>query len=189
MLRTEVKQNTEAEQLKRHYCQVMVTIAQQIPASPTIEQIKAASFVIPHLVEASQSWLDWVQDENLIWVFTGLGWFYQGQGAYAQAAPWLEQGRDVVCDRMREEHPDVATCLNNLGSPQVLVKLCQNGDKSHRRESGYPDSPASQPRSFTISELRTRSGTATSSSVCRFGSTDGSLSRMQSRCPSNTQPL
>jgi tetratricopeptide (TPR) repeat protein len=71
---------------------------------------------IPHLQEVAQNLIDLVKDEDLIWVFTGLGRFYQGQGLYGLAQPWYEQCLSTVKARLGEEHPDVATSLNNLAS-------------------------------------------------------------------------
>ena len=44
------------------------------------------------------------------------------------------------------------------GSPHVLVIECQDGDKSHRRNYGHPDSSASQPSSLAITILRSKLG-------------------------------
>ncbi len=76
-----------AEALKQGYCQAMVQMAQQIPQTPTRDQILAVTAAIPHLAEAATTWQRWVEDESLIWPFTGLGRFYEGQGAYRQAKP------------------------------------------------------------------------------------------------------
>jgi hypothetical protein len=62
----------------------------------------------------AQNVTDAVSDEDLIWVFTGLGRFYNGQGLYAIAEPWYNQCVEVVKTRLGEEHPSVAASLNNL---------------------------------------------------------------------------
>ena len=40
--------------------------------------------------------------------------FYDGQGAYAQAEHWYADCLRDTQNRFGEEHPDVATSLNNL---------------------------------------------------------------------------
>jgi tetratricopeptide (TPR) repeat protein len=102
------------EELKRSYCRVLVGEAQQIPGVPTREDVEKFLPVIPHLAEVATTLPLWVEDQNLVWPFVGLGRFYEGQGAYAQAQPWFEQCLAVRRERLREEHPDVATSLNNL---------------------------------------------------------------------------
>jgi tetratricopeptide (TPR) repeat protein len=104
----------EVDKLKQAYCRVLVGEAQQIPARPTREFVEGVLPVIPHLAEAATTLLPWVEDENLIWPFIGLGRFYAGQGAYAQAQTWFEQCLVVCRKRLRKEHPDVAASLNNL---------------------------------------------------------------------------
>jgi tetratricopeptide (TPR) repeat protein len=117
----------------------LLAIAQTIPQTPTLEQITAVSPFIPHLEALAedlaqspagesfrQTYLRQrqasIQDEDIIWIFTGLGWFYQGQGDYGSAEPCLEQCVEVVKSRLGERqgrtggdrHPPVASSLNNL---------------------------------------------------------------------------
>jgi tetratricopeptide (TPR) repeat protein len=99
-----------------HYCQQMVQIAQQVPHSLTLADILKLSPVIPHLTEAATTWLTAVADADLAWSFTSIGRFYKGQGTYAQAASWYEKCLVVCRDRLSDDHPAVATSLNNLAS-------------------------------------------------------------------------
>jgi tetratricopeptide (TPR) repeat protein len=104
----------EADQLKRRFCQVMVTASQQIPHTPTQEDIITTAPTIPHLAEAVEHQMNGFSDEDLIWPFCGLGRFYEGQGAYSRAEPWREQCLITARERLGTEHPSVATSLNNL---------------------------------------------------------------------------
>lgn len=106
--------NSPIDTLKQQFCQGMVAVAQEIPERSTREQISAVTDAIPHLVEAATTWKDRLTDDSLIAPYIGLGRFYQGQGLYAQAQPWLSQCLDDSRKRLGEEHPDVATSLNNL---------------------------------------------------------------------------
>ncbi|MGF1571243.1 MAG: TIR domain-containing protein, partial [Nodosilinea sp.] len=103
-----------AEGLKRGYCQAMVKVAQQVPQTPTRDQILAVTAAIPHLAEAATTWQRWLEDESLAWPFAGLGRFYEGQGAYGQAEPWYQDCLVVTRDRLGADHPAVATSMNNL---------------------------------------------------------------------------
>ncbi|MEW5861334.1 MAG: tetratricopeptide repeat protein [Cyanobacteriota bacterium] len=113
-LRSKLAQLAEADQLKRGFCQVMVAAAQQVPHTPTQQDIITAAPTIPHLAEAAEHQTDWFSDEDLIWPFIGLGKFYIHQGAYSRAEPWREQCLIIARGRLGEEHPHVATSLNNL---------------------------------------------------------------------------
>ncbi|MEH2046708.1 tetratricopeptide repeat protein [Nostoc sp.] len=110
-----VRSNT-ADDLKKAFAAALVEIAEEIPESLTLEDIKSVQLAIPHLTEVAQNLIDAVEDENLIWVFTGLGKFYQGQGLYTLAAPWYEQGLSTVQTRLGEAYPDFATSLNWLAN-------------------------------------------------------------------------
>ena len=96
------------------YCQQIVQIAQQIPTTTTRDQILTFTPILPHLIEAATTWLTAVADDNLAWSFIGIARFYEGQGAYAQAATWYEECLTVCRDRLGADHPDVAASLNNL---------------------------------------------------------------------------
>jgi tetratricopeptide (TPR) repeat protein len=111
------EQSASADDLKRGFCQAMVAVAKKIPETPALEEIVALNSTIPHLAEVATAQQDWLRDEDLICPFVGLGYFYEGQGAYHQAASWLEQCLSITRNRLGEEHPDVATTLSNLAVP------------------------------------------------------------------------
>jgi tetratricopeptide (TPR) repeat protein len=112
--REKLDSSEETDELRRAYCQVLVRVAQQIPNVPTREVVERVLPVIPHLAEVATTLFLWVEDENFSWPFVGLGKFYGGQGAFAQAQPWFEQCLAVCRRRLGEEHQDVALSLNNL---------------------------------------------------------------------------
>ncbi|WP_229424372.1 tetratricopeptide repeat protein [Moorena producens] len=111
---TKLAQLPEADCYKQRFCQAMVAVAKEIPDTPTRDQIAAVTLAIPHLAEAATVLTDWLRDEDLKWPFLGLGRFYQGQGTYDQAKPWYEQSLEITRSRLGENHPSVATSLNNL---------------------------------------------------------------------------
>ncbi|WP_287267128.1 MULTISPECIES: tetratricopeptide repeat protein [unclassified Moorena] len=108
------EQLADIEILKQGFCSAIVTIAKNIPETPTQSDILAITPAIPHLVEVVTNQKDYLNNEDLICPFVGLAWFYHGQGAYEQAWPWYEQCLSTVRERLGEEHPDVAISLNNL---------------------------------------------------------------------------
>ncbi|NEO94675.1 MAG: tetratricopeptide repeat protein, partial [Moorea sp. SIO3G5] len=112
---TKLAQLPEADSYKQSFCQVMVAKAKEIPQTPTRDQITGVTPAIPHLVEAATVLTDWLRDEDLPWPFVGLGKFYKGQGTYDEAERWCKQCLEIARSRLGENHPDVATTLNNLG--------------------------------------------------------------------------
>jgi tetratricopeptide (TPR) repeat protein len=108
------EKSAEAEELKRGFCQVMVAVAKDIPETPTLEDIAAVRLTIPHIAEAVTTQTDCLNDEDLIKHFVGLARFYEGQEDYDEALPWYEQRLSLIQGRLGEDHPFVATRLNNL---------------------------------------------------------------------------
>ncbi|UKO97304.1 tetratricopeptide repeat protein [Nostoc sp. UHCC 0870] len=104
----------QAEEFKHSVCRVMIAVAQDIPETPTLEQIKDVAPAIPHLAEVANNLIQYVSDKDLLWPFVGNARFYNGRGLYNQAIPWSEQCLKITKKRLGEEHPSVATSLNNL---------------------------------------------------------------------------
>ncbi|MCP2732060.1 tetratricopeptide repeat protein, partial [Limnofasciculus baicalensis] len=103
-----------ADDWKQRFCQVMVGKAEKIPQTPTLEDIEKVNLAIPHIAAAATTQQDWLRDDDLIWPFVALGRFYEGKGFYQEAVPWREDCLSVTRKRLGENHPDVATSLNNL---------------------------------------------------------------------------
>ncbi|MEH1796189.1 MULTISPECIES: tetratricopeptide repeat protein [unclassified Nostoc] len=116
LLQQKLEKLAEADELKRGYCQAMVVVARNIPHTPTLVDIAQATLAIPHLAETATVYQAWLGDDDLIWPFIGSARFYTGQGAYVQALPWHEQSLSVAKKRFGDEHPSVATSLNNLAA-------------------------------------------------------------------------
>ena len=113
-LRDKLEESKLATTVKQTYCQLMTEIAQEIPEMPVQSDIQNLTPVIPHLVVAARELNQWIVDDDLIWVYVGLGRFYEGQGLYQEAEPWYEQCLSIVRERLGENYPDVAISLNNL---------------------------------------------------------------------------
>ena len=100
--------------LKKAFCQVMVAVVKQIPASPSRDLIEAVTPAIPHVAEAMTALRELISDEDLIASLDGLGGFYQSQGFYDLAVPWREQCLWVTQAHLGADHPDVAAMLHTL---------------------------------------------------------------------------
>ncbi|WP_049858500.1 tetratricopeptide repeat protein [Gloeothece citriformis] len=114
--------------LKQTFATAMITKAKIIPKQPSVTDIENVKDFIPHIEALAESLIEeakdkrqgkiitsaFLSDEDIIRPFVGVGWFYQGQGLYFLAEPWLKQYVDVLKSYFGEEHPDVATSLNNL---------------------------------------------------------------------------
>jgi tetratricopeptide (TPR) repeat protein len=105
---------SEADEVKTYFTAQMVKVAKQIPQQPTRDLIQQLTPQIPHLAEVTNHLTAFIRDEELIYAFTGLGWFYQGQGFYKDAEPLLSQCLELIKHRLGAEHPNIATSLNNL---------------------------------------------------------------------------
>ncbi|MEW6491213.1 MAG: tetratricopeptide repeat protein [Cyanobacteriota bacterium] len=114
LLREKLHKLELSKNIKDAFCQVMVAVAKQIPDSSAQDLIEAAMPAIPHLIEATTTLQYCLSEEDLIECYAGLGWFYQSQGFYDQAAPWREQELSLTQAHLGSDHPDVASKLNNL---------------------------------------------------------------------------
>ncbi|MBD2342721.1 tetratricopeptide repeat protein [Anabaena subtropica] len=106
----------QAEEFKHSVCRVMIAVAQDISYTSTLVQIKNVAPAIPHLAEVATNLFQYISNDDLIWAFVGNAFFYHGQGLYDKAVPWFEQCLEITKKHLGEEHPSVATSLNNLAS-------------------------------------------------------------------------
>ncbi|MEH1895490.1 MAG: tetratricopeptide repeat protein [Nostoc sp.] len=109
-----LNESSEADEVKTAFAARMVKMAKLIPQQPKLEDIFNLTPFIPHLAEVATHLSKYLSDEDLLWPFTGLGRFYQGQGLYQQAEPWLQQCVEKAKNRLGLEHRYVAASLNNL---------------------------------------------------------------------------
>ena len=113
-LQAKLAASEQADELRKAFAAAMVEIAQNIPDSPTRQDIDSVRDAIPHLEEVAHSFASALRDEDLLWLFDRLGRFYKSQGLYALAEPWFGECVLVAQARLGNDHPDVATSLNNL---------------------------------------------------------------------------
>ena len=150
--RAKLEEREQATELKQKFCKVAIAIAQSIPQTPTIQEIQAVTIAIPHLSDVAIELNQYIDDENLIWSYLGLGSFYKGQGLYNQAEQWLEQCLNSCRERLGSQHPHVANSLNNLallyesqGRYEAAEPLYKEALELHKQLLGsqHPDVAAS----------------------------------------------
>ena len=95
-----------------------ISIAKTISQNPVKEEIEKVRLAIVHLELLSQEMLDDIPnpDDDLIWAFLGVAWFYQGQGQYDPAETYFYNCLEAVQFRLGENHSTVSSSLNNLAS-------------------------------------------------------------------------
>ncbi len=116
-LQWKLAQDSDTNRLFREtFVMSLLGIAKQIPQSPTRDLIAEVAPAIPHLDLLSREMLDDNPnpEEDLFWVFTGIAWFYKGQGLYALAEDPYQRCLISVRKKLGDRHPSVATSLNNL---------------------------------------------------------------------------
>ena len=107
---------TNKDILKRNYVEIMVNWSRKMPQRPTVKDIDVFTRIIPHVMETANNLTNFLKTDNeeIFGIFTMLAWFYQGQGLYELALPWKKTCLSETKQRLGEEHPLVATSLNNL---------------------------------------------------------------------------
>jgi tetratricopeptide (TPR) repeat protein len=116
--------------LERTFITPMIFVAERLPQSPTSEDIENVKTVVVHWEDLGKRLIDEINQktaaannlpvfmvaDEIFWVFTGLGRFYQGQGLYQEAEFWYQQLVEVCQILFTSDHPNVASSLNNLAS-------------------------------------------------------------------------
>ena len=100
--------------MKYSICKVIAENAREIPQNITVQQVSEVEVYIPHIVEVTENLHEFLSDDDFIFPFVRLGWFYEGQGLYSQAQPWYETVKEMAEQRFGDEHHSVASSLHNL---------------------------------------------------------------------------
>ncbi|MEH2126109.1 tetratricopeptide repeat protein [Nostoc sp.] len=114
LFRMKLDKSSEVDEAKTKFATMMLEVAKLIPQQLNSEDILNLTPHIPHITEVATYLCEYLGDKNLITLFTKLAWFYQSQGLYQQAEPWLQRCVELTQNRLGLEHIDVATSLNNL---------------------------------------------------------------------------
>ncbi|MDJ0556737.1 MAG: tetratricopeptide repeat protein [Microcoleaceae cyanobacterium MO_207.B10] len=113
-LQIKLREYPEVDELKRGFVVAIVEVAREIPYEITREQVHKFEVDIPHIMEVAENLTEYLSDDDLIVPFTKLGSFYQYQGFYPQAQPWLEKGREIAEKQLDKNNSDVATAYTYL---------------------------------------------------------------------------
>ncbi|MEG3440075.1 tetratricopeptide repeat protein [Pannus brasiliensis CCIBt3594] len=114
-LRDKLEESEIADKAKQAFCNAMVIVAKNIPDSLTLEDFITFNLAIPHLKILVQELHDDLESESLYFAFTGLGNIYKEQGMFTEAEPYVEKCLTLTRQRLENDHPHIATSLNNLG--------------------------------------------------------------------------
>ncbi|MEH2085210.1 tetratricopeptide repeat protein [Nostoc sp.] len=116
--------------LETTFTTAMITLASKLPDSPTFEHIEGMRYVVLHLEDLGKRLIKEIGEvakEEIIspasipndkvgWIFAGVGRFYEGQGLYQLAEPWYKKCVKVCKFMFADDHPHVATSLDNLAA-------------------------------------------------------------------------
>jgi tetratricopeptide (TPR) repeat protein len=143
--------------LERTFITPMIFVAERLPQSPTSQDIENFKTLVVHWEDLGKRLIDEINQETaaennlpvsmvadeISWVFTGLGRFYQGQGLYQVAEFWYQKLVKVCQTVFTGDHPDVASSLNNL------AYLYDSQGKYSEAEPLYLDALEMRKRLFT----------------------------------------
>ncbi|WP_235112231.1 tetratricopeptide repeat protein [Acaryochloris sp. 'Moss Beach'] len=99
----------DGQRLKEAFCNVMLDIAKGIDNRPTLDVIEKMRVSIPHLEEVVKVWVDHLNEDDLTMPYIGICRFYEGQGSYGLALPWMQLCLKQVVEKKGEENQDIAT--------------------------------------------------------------------------------
>ena len=140
-LRDKLEASEVMETAKKAYCMVMVKVAKTIEYTLTLEDVARIEPFIDHLKIAAEELYQWLDDDDLLYPFTGLSRFYRGQGLYNKAIPYFEQCLRLTEQRLEADHPDVAASLG------ILAEL-------YKSQGRYTEAEPLYLRSLFISEKK-----------------------------------
>jgi tetratricopeptide (TPR) repeat protein len=143
--------------LERTFITPMIFVAERLPQSPTSQDIENVKTLVVHWEDLGKRLIDEINEETaaknnlpvsmvadeILWVFTGLGRFYQGQGLYQVAEFWYQQLVKICQTLFTGDHFNVASSLNNLAG------LYNNQGKYSEAEPLYLDALEMIKRLFT----------------------------------------
>jgi tetratricopeptide (TPR) repeat protein len=112
--RDKLEASPHAEPAKRRCCAIMAKKSAEMPYNPTVEIVEDFKPFLLHLQASVGEYPEYIADEDLLWSYTGLARYYEGQGLYAIAEPYCQACLTATRTSLGDNHPDVATSLNNL---------------------------------------------------------------------------
>ena len=106
----QLKQHLNFSQIKQAFCDVFALVASNIDQSTNLETF---NLIEPHLKKMI-AWCETKENIEFTGSLNGLALLYDSQGRYNDAEPLYLQSLDIYKRQLGNDHPDVATTLNNL---------------------------------------------------------------------------
>jgi tetratricopeptide (TPR) repeat protein len=114
---------------------------------PLGRQAEVAAYV-PHIAKVAEVDAEALAEDDLIPLFTSLGWLSQNQANFSAALGWYERCLEQCEQRLGSKHPDTAAALNNLAQLLQATNRLAEAEPLKRRalaifEASYgPDHPS-----------------------------------------------
>jgi tetratricopeptide (TPR) repeat protein len=105
-----------AKGLQQRFALVLTEVAKTIPQTVTLDVIARVEEALPHLAVVAEELTHLVEDEDAKWSFIELARMAQAQSRWQEAEHWLTTCLQMTRTRFGDNHPDVATSLNNLAA-------------------------------------------------------------------------
>lgn len=110
----ELNLSGQADRFQPVIVEVVLKYARELPQPLPSHSYSMLGVLIPHLIEVASTMLQFVQDEDLHYIFSILGNFYSEQGLPSLAKNWYERGLLAAQTRLGVNHPAISASLNNL---------------------------------------------------------------------------
>ncbi|MEM1367718.1 MAG: tetratricopeptide repeat protein [Cyanobacteria bacterium P01_H01_bin.15] len=115
-LRKKLRNSEAPEAYQREYATMLAEVASNMPSALTLSHVAEFESIIPHLEAFTAGPMEFVEDDDLSWLFIGVASFYEGQGLYSIAELSYQAAAKIIPERLGEDHPDTATSYNNLAA-------------------------------------------------------------------------
>lgn len=114
-LRLKLESSNYCEYYIHSFSVVMVFLSRAITNFSYKTEYEQVIPLIPHIEEVATHWTSSLDDDELVWPFTGLGNFYRKfQIDYSRAEHWYKKGYTLTKQKL-EKHTSIGDALNNLG--------------------------------------------------------------------------
>jgi tetratricopeptide (TPR) repeat protein len=126
----QLQQHPEWQSLRQKVTDALLTISKGIEQALTLSQVDTLAPAIPHLESLSTELLnDIANPENdLIWAFLGIAFYYNAQGLFALAIPHLENCLKATESLLGVSHRDVALTISNLAANYMKIRQYQKSE-------------------------------------------------------------
>lgn len=160
-------------QLNRAVCRFMVEISKTVSEAPTLAEIAHLTPTIPHLKASAQNLIQFYSNKDLMWAFNGLALFYWGRGFYDKVEFWCTKGKEILTQRLGENHLDVAQILNNLAQVYRIQGRYNEAEPLYQKSIEIREQQLGQEHLLVAESLN---------NLARFHSIQGNYEKAESLC-------